>query len=210
MSSINHTTSLARQPIRTIARRLMIAGVVAGSPGIMLISQVSYAANSGNPAGQTQSARAGAPKAGPHAGPHHNPLLSLLPAGQDDEAAAARVTRFLSVFVPDASDAQKTSIQNIVKAADADLKTLCTQHKATADKEVTLLTAATVDLAALEANRVEGMRLAELISKRKTQGLSDIASVLSAAQRGKMGDLLKAAVPTQPPVTNSAKSPFGK
>ncbi len=209
MNSVDHTntfaTTSARQPLRAMARRLMLAGVVAGSAGMMLLSNVSVAApgtNNPNQASAQQLTQKGAP--------HHNPLLSLLPAGPDEEVASTRVTRFLSRFVPDASDAQKTSIQNIVKAADTDLKTLCTQHKATSDKEVTLLTAATVDLAAIEANRVEGMRLAELISKRKTQGLSDIASVLSAAQRGKMGDLLKAGAPSQPPVTNSAKSPFGK
>ncbi len=205
------------RPSMQLVRRIMMVGVVASSLtmfGVQTANAAPGGQNAGQNAAQNAASAFGAPNAaakkGP-TGPRQNPLISLLPGGADEEAAANHVSVFLGRFVPDASEAQKTSIQNLVKAAYTDLKPLCEQHKATQDKEVTLLTAATVDRTALESNRVERMRLADLIGKRKTQGLSDIVDVLTSVQRAKMAELMKADAPKQPPATNSAlKSPFGK
>lgn len=174
----------------------------------------SYAAPNGN-APSAANAQANAAKMAGHQHHHAGHGFSVVfgPEVQDEAAVVARLTRWLSHFVPDASTAQKTALEGIVKSAFNDLKTLQTQSKTAHDARTPILLAATVDRTALEANRVEQARLQDLISKRRNQADADAADTLTATQRAKITQLLAANQPTQPSTSslvNILKSPFGK
>lgn len=177
------------QSLAQRTRRLLTASVAALSLGLLSLSGFSYA-NEGFP--------------GPHGnmGMHHH--------GPMDEAGMEKhLDRMLGHLLPDLTDAQKTSIKSIAKAAHTDLKTLHDQHKTLRKAHLSILTAATVDRNALEQNRVEDMRLMEQISKRKNQALADAADVLTAAQRAKIGETLKAKMERRM-MPGTMRSPFGK
>lgn len=125
----------------------------------------------------------------------------------DEAVVALHVERMLAHLVPDATTTQKASIQAIAKTAYNDLKPLATQIKTAHQARTSLLLAASVDRVALEANRVESLRLYDLQSKRRLQADSDAAEVLTAAQRAKATEIIAA---RQAGKTGQTSSPFGK
>jgi Spy/CpxP family protein refolding chaperone len=88
----------------------------------------------------------------------------------------------------DATADQQVKIANIAKAAIGDLRPLREKAQAARTQAVTLLTAPTIDHAAIERLRAEQIVLAETASKRITQALTDAVDVLNPEQRRKVAD----------------------
>ncbi len=172
-------------------RRFLMAGVAAASFGLLSLSGLSWAEGFGGH--------------GPH-GPGPGGMLDF--HAPDENALVKHIDRMLDHLVPDVTAAQKTSIENIAKGAYTDLKTIHEQMKTLRTAQVTLLTAATVDRTALEQNRSDMLHQLDLASKRKNQALADMADVLTAAQRAKIGEQLKARMERKV-LPGTLRSPFG-
>jgi Spy/CpxP family protein refolding chaperone len=90
-----------------------------------------------------------------------------------------------------ATEAQRTQIDAILKAARTDLKA---QHEANAALHTQmrdLFTATVVDAAAIEAVRAKLSVAHDAVSKRMTHAAVDAARVLTPEQRAKLADLAK-------------------
>lgn len=90
-----------------------------------------------------------------------------------------------------ASDAQQKQIRDIFESARKDLKTQHEQGRQWHDQMAALLSAPTVDAAAVEQLRQQMNAQHEAASKRMTQAMVDAANVLTADQRAKLGELMK-------------------
>jgi Spy/CpxP family protein refolding chaperone len=89
-----------------------------------------------------------------------------------------------------AIDAQKAKIDPLVKAAMADLKPLHEQLHELHKKLLEQASAPTIDRAALEATRQQGLALADKASKRVLQLVADVGDVLTPEQRKKLAEHL--------------------
>ncbi len=98
-----------------------------------------------------------------------------------------RMLKHLYVEI-DATDAQKQQLAPIVKAAAGDLLPLRTRMHEARRQAVELLSRDLVDRAALEALRVDQLRLAEQASQRFVQALADVADVLTPVQRRELAE----------------------
>jgi periplasmic protein CpxP/Spy len=98
-----------------------------------------------------------------------------------------RMLRHLYVEI-DATDAQKQQLAPIVKAAAGDLLPLRARLHDARRQAVELLSRDTIDRAALEALRVDQLRLAEQASQRFVQALADVADVLTPEQRKQLAE----------------------
>lgn len=90
-----------------------------------------------------------------------------------------------------ASDAQQKQIRDIFDAARKDLKAQREQGRQWHDQMAALLSAPTVDAAAVEQLRQQMNAQHEASSKRMTQAMVAAANVLTADQRAKLGELMK-------------------
>ncbi|HSF04920.1 MAG TPA: periplasmic heavy metal sensor, partial [Methylomirabilota bacterium] len=84
--------------------------------------------------------------------------------------------------------AQKQQLAPIVKAAAADLLPLRGRLHEARRQGLELLSKDTVDRAALEALRVDQLRLAEQASQRFVKALADVADVLTPEQRKQLAE----------------------
>ncbi|WP_338844536.1 Spy/CpxP family protein refolding chaperone [Massilia sp. W12] len=162
-------------------------------------------AQGGQQAQQAQGGQAGQGACKPHA-PRPDGF-GLLPRGPlpDETQLLKGLEKMLAHLVPDATDAQKSAIQALAKTAAADLKPLHEQGKTVGEARETLLLAAAIDRAALEQNRSAHLRLADSISKRIDQADADFVSLLSAAQRAKIAEIIKQAKAQQTQQGQSAQ-----
>lgn len=87
-----------------------------------------------------------------------------------------------------ATDAQKAKIDPLVKAAMADLKPLHEQLHELHKKLLEQASAPTIDRAALEATRQQGLALADKASKRIIQLVADVGDTLTPEQRKKLAE----------------------
>jgi protein CpxP len=83
----------------------------------------------------------------------------------------------------DATADQKSRIKAIVAEMMKELQPLREQRLQSRREAMEILTRPTVDRGAIEALRVEKLKVAEEASKRFTQGIADIAEVLTPEQR---------------------------
>lgn len=83
---------------------------------------------------------------------------------------------------------QKSRINAIVGAMMKDMQPLRQQRFDARREAIEILTRPTVDRAAIEAFRVEKLRLADAASQRLTQGIADIAEVLTPEQRAALAE----------------------
>jgi len=90
-----------------------------------------------------------------------------------------------------ATDAQRSQIEAIFKAARQDLASQRDTGKKLHQQMATLYTATNVDAAAIEAVRVQMGALRETASKRMSQASIEAARVLTPEQRTKIADLMK-------------------
>jgi Spy/CpxP family protein refolding chaperone len=87
-----------------------------------------------------------------------------------------------------ATDAQKAKIDPLVNAAMADLKPLHEQLHELHKKLLEQASAPTIDRAALEATRQQGLALADKASKRIIQLVADVGDTLTPEQRKKLAE----------------------
>jgi Spy/CpxP family protein refolding chaperone len=90
-----------------------------------------------------------------------------------------------------ATDSQRTQIENIFKAARQDLSGQRDTGMKLRQQMATLYTATNVDAVAIEAVRVQMSALHETASKRMSQASIDAARVLTPEQRAKIAELMK-------------------
>lgn len=86
----------------------------------------------------------------------------------------------------DATDDQRSRIATILKAAANDLAPLRKQHMDARRQTMQLLAAPTIDKAQIEAIRVQQVQLADTLTRRMTQAMTDSAEVLNPDQRAKL------------------------
>lgn len=86
---------------------------------------------------------------------------------------------------------QKTRLVQLAQTAMTDMKPLREQHKAARKKGMELLSAQSIDRAALERLRQEQMTAATAMSQRMVQHMADAAEVLTPAQRTQLATHMK-------------------
>ncbi len=117
----------------------------------------------------------------------------MLHGSFDPESAAKRIDAMVSFALADVDSTaeQKAGIGAIAKSALKDLMPLRDEHKAARTKAVELLSAATIDRAAMEQVRAAELKLAETASRRITQAMADAAEALQPAQRAKLAEKMR-------------------
>jgi len=88
----------------------------------------------------------------------------------------------------DVSAEQKTRINAIVTATMNDMQPLRKQRTDARREAIEILTQPTIDRAKIEAFRAEKLKLAEAASQRVTQGIIDVAEVLTPEQRAALAE----------------------
>ena len=91
-----------------------------------------------------------------------------------------------------ASPAQRAQVQQIVKAAAADLKPQHETGRALREQQMSLLAQPTVDASAVEQLRQKMLAHHDQVSRRMTQAMLDIARVLTPEQRTRLAERMKA------------------
>jgi periplasmic protein CpxP/Spy len=91
----------------------------------------------------------------------------------------------------DATDAQKSQIEPLVKQAVNDLMPLHSQLQSAHNHAMQALEQPTVDRASLEAARAEHLQLADEASKRIVRLIGDVGEVLTPAQRKALAEHLE-------------------
>src|SRR5262249_14918223 len=109
-------------------------------------------------------------------------------AGQRPARAARGVPP--AAIDPDAPPEQQQKPRAIAKSAITALAPMREKVRATRDKARELLTASTVDRAAIEKLRAEQVATMDALSKRLAQAVGDAAEVLTPDQRRKLGEML--------------------
>jgi Spy/CpxP family protein refolding chaperone len=101
------------------------------------------------------------------------------------EDIAAHADMFLQRIYTEtnATDAQKAQIDPLVQQAVADMLPMHSGARDFHVQALALLSADTIDRAALEDLRIEHIQAADQASRRLTQAIADIAEVLTPAQR---------------------------
>lgn len=109
------------------------------------------------------------------------------------EAMNGRIDRMVDRMLSrvDATAEQKQKAATIAKQTAAEMAPLREQHMKARQQAMQLLTAPTVDRAALERVRAEQLQSAEALSRKVTQSLADIAEVLTPEQRAKLGQQMQ-------------------
>lgn len=105
------------------------------------------------------------------------------------EEHADRMVRHLAIEV-DATNEQTEKLRTIVRTAVKDLIPLREKIKSARGRVRDLLTAPTVDRAALESLRTEQMANIDAATRRIAQALADAGDVLSVEQRRKLEERL--------------------
>ncbi len=156
-----------QQPRRRFFRRAAIAAMIAGLAG-------GIGAKAFGHGGYGDGHRGGGFMSGP-----------IDPAQME-----ARVNRMLGHLYVDinATEEQKQKIDPIVKSAAKELIPLRQQMRTARKQAMELFTKETIDRAAIEKLREEQIKLAEQASKRFTQALTDVAEVLTPAQRTELAE----------------------
>jgi Spy/CpxP family protein refolding chaperone len=88
-----------------------------------------------------------------------------------------------ALWFVDASTEQRQKIRAVVERTADDLLALREKHVESHKQISAILGAATIDRAKLDALRVEQMALADQASKRITEGVAEVAEVLTPTQR---------------------------
>jgi Spy/CpxP family protein refolding chaperone len=96
-----------------------------------------------------------------------------------------RMVRHLAVEV-DASNEQQDKLRSVAKAAIKEVLPAREKLMAARQQARTLLSAPTIDRAAIEKLRTEQIALADTVSKRIVQAITDAAEILTPEQRRKL------------------------
>ena len=117
----------------------------------------------------------------------------MMHASFTPEQAEKRIDRGLKHFYVEveATEAQKQKLDPIVKQAAKDLMPLRAKMHEARKQGAALLSAETVDRAAIESFRAQQLQMADAASKRFSQALADVAEVLTPAQRKDLAQRLE-------------------
>ena len=121
---------------------------------------------------------------------HHGMMMDGTHSAADMSTHVDHMLKHFYVEI-DASSAQKTQIEPLVKQAVSDLLPLHTQFRAAHTQAMQALALNPVDRAALEAARVEHLQLAEQASKRFVQLIADVDDLLTPTQRKALAEHLE-------------------
>lgn len=167
------TGASASASTTTRSRRLLIAGATAAIVGSMSLIGVSHAQTDQKPVPTAQQ------KQERHGGKHErmNP--------------EKRFERMVDRLVPDASAEQKTKLKAISETAFKDLRPLHEQSRDAREQRLKLLSAPTIDRAAIEKARASEQQLADQRSRIVTKAFADASEVLTPAQRVKAAEQMK-------------------
>jgi Spy/CpxP family protein refolding chaperone len=112
---------------------------------------------------------------------------------QDPAKADARIERMVKHFAVevDATPEQQAKLAQIAKLAANDLRPLRQKVRDARRKGMELLTAPSIDRAAIERLRAEQIQGADAVSKRMAQAFADAAEVLTPDQRKKVGERMQ-------------------
>lgn len=115
------------------------------------------------------------------------------PGGPSPEKRERHMMRRISHMLDevDATPEQRSKIVAIARATLADLKPLREQQRAGRQRGMQLLSAPTIDRAAIEQTRLARAQAHDQLSKRMTQSLIDTAEVLTPAQRVKLAERMQ-------------------
>lgn len=108
----------------------------------------------------------------------------------DREKQITRIVGHLAVEI-DATDDQKQKLVTLIKSVADDMLPMRDKMRESREEAIKLLTAATVDRAALETMRAKKLAEAELISKNLTRAVADAAEILTAEQRQTVADRIE-------------------
>jgi Spy/CpxP family protein refolding chaperone len=122
-----------------------------------------------------------------HGARGHWGSVPLDPAMIEDRAD--RMVRHLAIEL-DANNDQQEKLRGVVRAMLKDVLPARERAFAARRQARELLTANTIDRAAIEKLRADQIALADTVSKRVTQALGDAADVLTPEQRRKLSDRL--------------------
>jgi len=106
------------------------------------------------------------------------------------DARLERMLKHLYVEI-DATEAQKQQLAPIVRQAAQELLPLRDTIRAARRQAIELLTADSIDRAAIERLRSEQLQLAEQGSKRLVQAIADAAEVLTPEQRQRLAERMQ-------------------
>lgn len=90
-----------------------------------------------------------------------------------------------------ATEAQRTQIRQITQAAAADAKTQFETGRALREKGMALMTAPTIDTAAVDALRQQMLAQHDQMSKKMMETMVAVANVLTPEQRAKFAERMK-------------------
>lgn len=129
----------------------------------------------------------------PDFGHHAGPAAFMSGQPLDVEQANKFAERGVRHMLDDvkASEAQKAKASGIVKASLAKGAPLAEKLRANHTRMHTLMSAGTIDKAAIETLRVEQISLADEASKLMTQTMQDVAEVLTPEQRAKLAEKME-------------------
>lgn len=116
----------------------------------------------------------------PERGAPHHRFSQMDPEARADRMEYMVKRMFSSVK---ASEEQKTQAGAIVRRALADLQPIREKLREGRRAAIELLSRPSIDRRAIEAQRVEQLKLHEALSQRMTQALADLAEVLTPEQR---------------------------
>ncbi|MEP1208913.1 MAG: Spy/CpxP family protein refolding chaperone [Rhizobiaceae bacterium] len=117
---------------------------------------------------------------GKHRGRHGMRFSEMSDA--EIEKRITRAVKHIAIEI-DATDEQSAKITALASAVAKDMKPLHGQFKEAGDELHKLLTADTIDRAALEKLRAERVAEADRVSKELVNALADVAEVLTPEQR---------------------------
>jgi Spy/CpxP family protein refolding chaperone len=122
---------------------------------------------------------------GPFGGHHGGPMT---PAQMEERGE--RMLKHLYIEL-DATPEQQQKIAPIVKGLMKELAPLRGQMMETRKQAMGLMSADTIDRAAIERLRGERLQRMDAVSKRMTQAMADVAEVLTPAQRKKLAERMQ-------------------
>ena len=111
----------------------------------------------------------------------------------DPAALDERIERMVKHFAVevDATPEQRAKLTEIAKAAAKDLRPMREKVRDARKRGMELLSAPTIDRAAIERLRAEQIQSADIASKRLSQALADTAEVLTPEQRAKFAERMQ-------------------
>ena len=127
---------------------------------------------------------------GGHGGGFHRGFLG---GSKDPAKADARIERMVKHFAVevDATPDQQARLTQIAKAAAKDLRPLREKVRNARRQGMELLSAPSIDRAAIERLRAEQIQGADAVSKRMAQAFADAAEVLTPDQRKKVAERMQ-------------------